>query len=78
MESNMQKEASIIYRIPKEDVEKAINHWLTVVCRQEDIIVEKVEPEFEKVYYSVGQFEEDYREVYDGLKVMCRQGGGEL
>jgi hypothetical protein len=69
----MQKEIlGVVYRLPKEDVVKAINHWLTVVCRQEDIIVEKVEPEFEKVCYSVGQFEQDYREVYDGVKVVCK------
>lgn len=69
----MQKEnLGVVYRLPKEDVVKAINHWLTVVCQQKDIVVEKVEPEFEKVYYSVGMFEQDYNEVFDGVKVVCK------
>lgn len=69
----MQKEnLGVVYRLPKEDVVKAIHHWLTVVCRQEDIIVEKVEPEFEKVYYTLGMFETGCNEVYDGVKVVCK------
>lgn len=69
----MQKEnLGVVYRLPKEDVVKAIHYWLTVVCRQEDIIVEKVEPEFEKVYYNVGMFEQYYNEIFDGVKVVCK------
>lgn len=69
----MQKEnLGVVYRLPKEDVVKAINHWLTVVCQQKDVIVEKVEPEFEKVYYNIGMFEQDYNEVFDGVKVVCK------
>lgn len=69
----MQKEnLGVVYRLPKEDVVKAINHWLTVVCQQKDIIVEKVEPEFEKVYYQVGNFEQDYNEIFDAVKVVCK------
>lgn len=68
----MQKEnLGVVYRLPKEDVVKAIHHWLTVVCRQEDIIVEKVEPEFEREYYNIGNFEQ-YNEVFDGVKVVCK------
>jgi hypothetical protein len=61
----MQKEIlGVVYRLPKEDVVKAIHHWLTVVCRQEDIIVEKVEPEFDMQYEDVL--------VFDGVKVVCK------
>ncbi|MGL5013057.1 MAG: hypothetical protein ACRC6V_02045 [Bacteroidales bacterium] len=53
-----------------EEVAKAINHWLTVVCRQEYIIVEKVEPEFEKQYYPVNQFAD--QEFSDKLKALYK------
>lgn len=69
----MQKEnLGIVYRLSKEDVIKAIDYWLTVVCQQSDIIVEKVEPEFEKEYYAIGMFDEGYREIFDGIKVVCK------
>lgn len=69
----MQKEIlGVVYRLPKEEVVKAIEHWLLVAHSQKDIVVDKVEPEFEKQYYPVNQFEEDYREVFDGVKVVCK------
>ena len=69
----MKKESlGIVYHLPKEDVSQAIHYWLTVVCQQKDIIVERVEPEFEKVYYQIGNFEQDYNEVFDGIKVICK------
>jgi len=69
----MQKEIlGVVYHLPKEEVKKAIEYWLQVVYSQGDVLVEKIEPVFDKQYYSIGQFEESYNEVFDGVKVVCK------
>jgi len=67
---NLGSDRFVTYRLPKEDVVKAINHWLTVVCRQEDIIVEEVEPEFD--WSEIQDMFNAWKETYDGVKVVCK------
>ena len=60
----------VVYYMSEEDVAKAIHYYLTVALNQKIGDVIKTEPSFEKEYYSVGQFEESYREIFDGVKVV--------
>ncbi len=60
----------VVYRLSVEDVNKAVELYLRMIGQK--VSVEKIEPEFEKEYYMVGNFEEDHREIFDGLKVVCK------
>ncbi len=60
----------VVYHLSKEDVNTAITMLLKSMSQE--VVVVKVEPEFEREYYTVGMFDEGYREVFDGLTVVCK------
>lgn len=60
----------VVYHMSKEDVIKAIDMFLKAM--DQDVTVVKVEPEFEREYYNIGNFEQSYNEIFDGLKVVCK------
>jgi ABC-type lipoprotein release transport system permease subunit len=64
----------VVYGLSVEDVNKAIQMYLESMG-QKDIIVTKVQPEFIKEYYQVSNFEQDYNEIFDGLKVVVKIQG---
>lgn len=69
----IKEKSKVVYRMSKEDVVKAIEDFLQ--ANNQNVKVEKVEPEFEREYYSIGMFEEDYREIFDGLKIVATEQG---
>lgn len=68
----MIKEQTLItYNLSEDDVTEAIEMWLTQTMRQDISSVKKVTPEYRKESYYIGNAESHYREVFDGMKVVC-------
>jgi uncharacterized protein (DUF1919 family) len=59
-----------VYHLTKEDMIKAIEMLLKAM--DQDVQITEVQPTFEREYYPVGMFDQDYREIFDGVKVVCR------
>ena len=60
----------VVYHLTKEDMIKAIEMLLKAM--DQDVQITEVQPTFERKYYAVGMFDEDYREIFDGVKVVCK------
>lgn len=69
----IKEKSKVVYRMSKEDVVKAIEDFLQ--ANNQNVKVEKVEPEFEREYYQVSNFEQDYNEIFDGLKIVATEQG---
>lgn len=69
----IKEKSKVVHRMSKEDVVKAIEDFLQ--ANNQNVKVEKVEPEFEREYYQVSNFEQDYNEIFDGLKIVATEQG---
>lgn len=67
----MKTENLVIYRLSAEDFENAILYYLKNVLNQDIKEVTKIEHEY-VIETSLGAFEENSTEVFDGLKVICK------